>query len=290
MASDTSVYISNESIHIIKAAGTGKSFSIKDIHEEKIEGSGIINGVITDSYVIRDALKKAKISAKSIKLVIDGSSIITKVFEAPLLKNNKLMPLIMDNFTDIENHGNMIADYMVLNEKNANGGATLLTTLVERDFLSEYVELFESEGLKIESIDISLGCLIRYVKSIGSLKNETFVFSVFDKHTVTFVLFVEGEYRFSRRIRIMDENNEDEMFDELVKTLLNMIQFNKSEKTNHDITDFFFGGFRSSGDPFYGKLAGAVGVNVDAAPKPLVKYNGSYDINDYIYAIGNMMN
>jgi hypothetical protein len=161
---------------------------------------------------------------------------------------------------------------------------------VEKDFLSEYIELFESLGFKIDSIDISLACMIKYIMNINNLIDETFVYAVVDKHTITFVLFVEGEYRFSRRTRIMAENNKEELFDELVKTLLNLIQFNKSEKNNTDITDFYFGGFLPEYDEMYSKLSDAIGVSVSAAPVPdEVKYKGSENVSSFVYAIGNMV-
>lgn len=80
------------------------------------------------------------------------------------------------------------------------------------------------------------------------------------------------------------------LFDELEKTLLNLIQFNKSEKTNHDITDFYFSGFFPAGHEFYRRLTDAVGVNVQAADTPEeIKYRGSKIVNDFVYAIGNMI-
>jgi hypothetical protein len=87
-----------------------------------------------------------------------------------------------------------------------------------------------------------------------------------------------------------DLNNKEELFDELVRTMLNIVQFNKSEKTNHDITDFYFSGFLPEGHEFYGQLSDAVGVNVSAASPPdEIKYNGNENVNDFVYAIGNLI-
>lgn len=291
MGVKTSVYISNESIQVVTGSFSGRKVVIKDIVETKVQEGCILNGVITDAQAMKQGIESAHIDAKSISLVIDGTSIMTKLLEVPLLKDKeKLRVVIADSFQDIENRDNMITDYMVLDEKNAQGGATVLATLVEKDFIAEYIELFESAGLKIDSIDISLSCMIKYIMNINRLIDETFVYAVVDKHTVTFVLFVEGDYRFSRRIRIMNENDTDEMFEELVRTLLNLIQFNKSEKTAHDITDFYFSGLKKADYDFYRKLTDAIGVNVSSAEIPdEIRYKGSENINNFVYAIGNII-
>ncbi|MCQ2465293.1 MAG: hypothetical protein MJ095_06900 [Oscillospiraceae bacterium] len=292
MGLKTSVYIANGAVHVVKASVSGRKINIKDIRNTIIDEACIINGTITDSELLKQNLMKASIDTKSISLVIDGSNVITKMLEVPLLKDDKkLLPLIADNFQDIENRENMITDYMVLEQLNLSGGATVIATMVEKDFIAEYIELFQSLGVKIESIDIALACMIKYIMNISRLFEETFVYAVVDKHTVTFMLFVEGNYRFSRRVRLMaDMNNKEELFDELVRTLLNLVQFNKSEKNDHDITDFYFGGFLPEGHDFYAQLSDAIGVKVQAAPFPdEIRYRGNENVNDYVFAIGNMI-
>lgn len=292
MGLKTSVYIANGAVHVVKASVSGRKINIKEIRNTIIDEACIINGTITDSELLKQNLMKASIDTKSISLVIDGSNVITKMLEVPLLKDDKkLLPLIADNFQDIENRENMITDYMVLEQLNLSGGATVIATMVEKDFIAEYIELFQSLGVKIESIDIALACMIKYIMNISRLFEETFVYAVVDKHTVTFMLFVEGNYRFSRRVRLMaDMNNKEELFDELVRTLLNLVQFNKSEKNDHDITDFYFGGFLPEGHDFYAQLSDAIGVKVQAAPFPdEIRYRGNENVNDYVFAIGNMI-
>ena len=292
MGVKTSVYISNGSVHVVKGNAAGRKVNIQSINETDIAEGCILNGVITDPAGLKQSLESARIDAKSINVVIDGSSVITKLIEVPMLKDQKsLISIIADNFQDIENRENMITDYMVLDPKNEAGGATVLATMVERDFLTEYIELFQSLGLKIESIDIALACMIKYIMNINRLFEETFVYAVVDKNMLMLTLFVDGNYRFSRRVRLMaDLNNKDELFDELARVLMNLIQFNKSEKTNHDITDFYFSGFLPEGHEFYHRLTDAVGVNVAAASPPEeIKFKGTENVNDFVYAIGNLI-
>ena len=292
MGVKTSVYISNGSVHVVKGNAAGRKVNIQSINETDIAEGCILNGVITDPAGLKQSLDSARIDAKSINVVIDGSSVITKLIEVPMLKDQKsLISIIADNFQDIENRENMITDYMVIEPKNEAGGATVLATMVERDFLAEYIELFHSLGLKIDSIDIALACMIKYIMNINRLFEETFVYAVVDRNMLMLTLFVDGNYRFSRRVRLMaDLNNKDELFDELARVLMNLIQFNKSEKTNHDITDFYFSGFLPEGHEFYHRLTDAVGVNVAAASPPEeIKFKGTENVNDFVYAIGNLI-
>ena len=292
MGVKTSVYISNGSVHVVKGNVAGRKVNVQSINETDIAEGCILNGVITDPSGLKQSLESARIDAKSINVVIDGSSVITKLIEVPMLKDQKsLISIIADNFQDIENRENMITDYMVIEPKNEAGGATVLATMVERDFLTEYIELFQSLGLKIESIDIALACMIKYIMNINRLFEETFVYAVVDRNMLMLTLFVDGNYRFSRRVRLMaDLNNKDELFDELARVLMNLIQFNKSEKTNHDITDFYFSGFLPEGHEFYHRLTDAVGVNVAAASPPEeIKFKGTENVNDFVYAIGNLI-
>ncbi|WP_044973713.1 pilus assembly protein PilM [Ruminococcus sp. HUN007] len=292
MGVKTSVFISNGSIHVIKGNAVGQKVNVQSISETDIPEGCIINGVITDPAALKQSLENAGIDSKSVSIVIDGTSVMTKLIDVPMLRDQKsLLMIIADSFQETENRETMITDYMVLDQKNESGGATVLATMVEREFLAEYIELFQSVGLKIDSIDISLACMIKYIMNINKLFEETFVYAVMDKNTLTLALFVEGNYRFSRRVRLMaDLNSKEELFDEIVRVLLNLVQFNKSEKTNHDITDFYFSGFLPEGHDFYHQLADAVGVNVSAASPPdEIKYKGTENVNDFVYAIGNLI-
>lgn len=289
-----SVYISNESIHMITGVKSRSSINVGQAIDEKINDGCIINGVITDTASLKSTLEniytKCSNIPKNIWLTIDGSSIITKIIEVPLLKEDKLIPFLNENFQDIENSQNMIIDYMVLEQKNQAGGATVLAVLIEKDFITQYIELFSSAQIKIESIDISLGCLIRYVSSIKSLTDKTFILSVFDKNTTMLVLFTSGKYRFSKRVRIVAENDSDEMFEELVKILMNMIQFNKSEKSNKDITDIYFGGFLPQENSIYSRLSENLGVNVSVVPESSeIKTKIDVKLSNFIYASGNLI-
>ena len=80
------------------------------------------------------------------------------------------------------------------------------------------------------------------------------------------------------------------MFEELVKILMNMIQFNKSEKSNKDITDIYFGGFLPQENSIYSRLSENLGVNVSVVPESSeIKTKIDVKISNFIYASGNLI-
>lgn len=291
---NTSLFISNESVKITYGVHSGKKIKVKSIVNEALEEGTIINGVIMDAARLKKVLesiwKKNKYLSKKINLTIDSSSIITKIIEVPLLKESKLMTYIGSNFEDIENHEAMLLDYMVLEQRTESGGASVLAVLAEKEFVTEYTELLSSIGIKINRIDISLSCLIKLISFTEGKLAKTFIVAVFDKNVVALVLFVNGKFRFSRRIRIVSEINSEEMYDELVKILSNMIQFNKSEKTNSDITDIFMCGFLSGDNQIYRQLSDSLEVRVNVFPKlDNISVPDGFSAGDFMYPTGNLI-
>ncbi|MDO5559483.1 MAG: pilus assembly protein PilM [Oscillospiraceae bacterium] len=290
----TSLFISNESVKIAAGEHSGKKIKVKTIINEQLDEGIMINGVIMDAprlkTVLESVWKKNKSLSKKVNLTIDSSSLITKILEVPLLNESKLMTYISQNFQDIENYENMLLDYMVLEPHTESGGASVLAVLAEKDFISEYTELLSSLGIKINKIDISLSCLIRIISFTKGKLGNTYIAAVFDKNIVVLVLFVNGKFRFSRRIRIVSEINSEEMFDELVKILSNMIQFNKSEKTNSDITDIYMCGFLSQENQIYKQLSDSLDVKVSAFPRigNVLMPEGFHE-GDFMYPAGNLI-
>lgn len=286
----TSIYISNEVIQSATMMISGTSVNITDI-KETVSGEGcIINGIITDINSLSKNLSVIKPSSKNIKLVVDSSSVITRLIEAPPIKNRKkLMLFLYDSFHDIENYENMLLDYMIFEEKTSSGHLLILAVLAEKDFIAQYIELFNLAGMKIKSIDTALSCIIKYAFSIENLKGKTYVLAVADGNTMLFLLFIKGQYKFSKRIRIISENYED-ISQELLRAMLNIIEFNKSEKNGEIITDFYFGGIKEKYPDIYNILSENADIKVSSVPEPsAIKNISGKTLEKFIYIVGNIL-
>ncbi|MBE6842370.1 MAG: hypothetical protein E7510_06020 [Ruminococcus sp.] len=290
----TTLFVSNETIQVVSGAAKGKKLIINSIITEPVKEGTIINGVITDASQLKNDIdqifKNNKKLGKKINVIVDGSSINTKILEVPLLNEAKLMPFIETNYPEVENREKMLIDYMVLEGKTEAGGASVLSVLTEKDFVNEYSELITSLGIKIDTIDISLSSLIKLVKFGIKALGETFIVGVLDKNILALVLFVRGKFRFSRRIRIVSEIGSEEILPEMVKILSNMIQFNKSEKTNADITDIYIGGFLPADNEIYKQLTDSLDVNVVSFPElENIRTPDGRRQGDFIYTMGSIL-
>lgn len=290
----TTLFVSNETIQVVSGAAKGKKLIINSVITEPVKEGTIINGVITDASQLKNDIdqifKNNKKLGKKINVIVDGSSINTKILEVPLLNEAKLMPFIETNYPEVENREKMLIDYMVLEGKTEAGGASVLSVLTEKDFVNEYSELITSLGIKIDTIDISLSSLIKLVKFGIKALGETFIVGVLDKNILALVLFVRGKFRFSRRIRIVSEIGSEEILPEMVKILSNMIQFNKSEKTNADITDIYIGGFLPADNEIYKQLTDSLDVNVVSFPElENIRVPDGRRQGDFIYTMGSIL-
>lgn len=290
----TTLFVSNETIQVVSGAAKGKKLIINSIITEPVKEGTIINGVITDASQLKNDIdqifKNNKKLGKKINIIVDGSSINTKILEVPLLNEAKLMPFIETNYPEVENREKMLIDYMVLEGKTEAGGASVLSVLTEKDFVNEYSELITSLGIKIDTIDISLSSLIKLVKFGIKALGETFIVGVLDKNILALVLFVRGKFRFSRRIRIVSEIGSEEILPEMVKILSNMIQFNKSEKTNADISDIYIGGFLPADNEIYKQLTDSLDVNVVSFPElENIRIPNGRRQGDFIYTMGSIL-
>lgn len=290
----TTLFVSNETIQVVSGTAKGKKLIINSIITEPVKEGTIINGVITDASQLKNDIDQIfqnnKKLGKKINVIVDGSSINTKILEVPLLNEAKLMPFIETNYPEVENREKMLIDYMVLEGKTEAGGASVLSVLTEKDFVNEYSELITSLGIKIDTIDISLSSLIKLVKFGIKALGETFIVGVLDKNILALVLFVRGKFRFSRRIRIVSEIGSEEILPEMVKILSNMIQFNKSEKTNADISDIYIGGFLPADNEIYKQLTDSLDVNVVSFPElENIRVPDGRRQGDFIYTMGSIL-
>lgn len=289
----TSVYISNDTIQVVIGADNGKVTSIKRIVLEPIESGSMLNGAIINGAAIQKHLaeiwKTQKLSG-NVHLVIDASDIHTKLVETPLLPEAKLRSFLKEEFQENEGQEAPLIDYMVLKERTEEGGGLVLAAHTERSLVGDYAALFTEQKISLESMTPGLAAAIALMKRHSAVQGKTCIVSVFDGSMMTQILFVEGDYRFSKRSRLMSDIGTEDLFQELARSLSNMIQFNKSEKTKSNITNMFFCGFHGADDAFCGRLSDTLGAAVSVLPEePTVHMNGSAKLSDYVFAVGNLI-
>ena len=75
------------------------------------------------------------------------------------------------------------------------------------------------------------------MKFTGAAKDKTCILACADKNTLLLLLFVNGKYRFSNRVRLFYENGTEDYAGEVCSAVSSMIQFSKSQRYGSDIDD-----------------------------------------------------
>jgi len=240
----TLVYFSNDGIQVLQGSIKKGHLNISHFKTLPVEAGALINGVITNEDLVKEAIAGAQKENpqlfKNMKLVIDSSLIATKTIEVPQLKPRELAALAAVEFED--NAGNY--DELVVDYANMPGvaGNSIFCCGVEKRVLESYITLFASLKIQIQSIDVGLNTLIQYVLATRDFKGMTFALNIVDGKNLVSLLFENGLYIFSTRSRLLAESGTEALADELSGKLSSLIQFSKSQKSEHTLNMSLYAG------------------------------------------------
>lgn len=289
-----SMYISNNYINVISGNRAKNSLTLKNCIKVPIQEGLLINGMITNEDSLAAAIKNVWADnpelAKSVKLVVSSTSVLSKKLKVPAVNDKKLLDIIKDEYSEVENYKELIYDYRVLNPKSKDGGMDIVACAVEREFIEGYINLFEKCSIKLESITTALSSIMNAVSLFEEFSHATYVITNLDGNNLSNTLFVNGEYNYSSRSRLLEELGSEDSENELYRALSSLIQFNKSQKTGFDITDIYFTGDLSDGiSEFLGRLSQALGVRVSPLSVPKGVSIPDRDLfNRLFYTMGNL--
>lgn len=289
-----SVYISNNYINVVSGSKTKNSLTIKSCVKVPIQEGLIINGVIMNEDNLAAAVKNVWSDnpelAKSVKLVVSSTSVLSKKLNVPAVGDKKLLDIIKDEYSEVENYQKLIYDYRVLDPKAKDGGMIVMACAVEREFIEGYINLFDKCSIKLESITTAVSSLINAVSYFENFSHATYVITNLDGNNLSNTLFVNGEYNYSSRSRLLEEIGSEDSENELYRNLSSLIQFNKSQKTGFDITDIYFTGDLNEGVyDFSERLSQALGVRVSPLDPPKsVRGVDKGLFNKLFYTMGNL--
>lgn|GEM_PF-132531 len=240
----TVVFFSNVGIQVLQGVIKGGQLKIQNFKTLPLEAGVLINGVITNEDALRDtittALEEDHNLFKNMNLIIDSSLIMTKNIEVPKLSPKALSALALGEFEDTAgNYDDLIVDYSSI---PGPIGQNMFCCAVEKRVLEPYVALFESLKIKINSIDIGLSAIIKYVSGTKDYNGMTFALNIVDGNNLLSLLFENGLYIFSNRSRLMADRGTDAFASELSTRLSSLIQFNKSEKSEHTLVMSLYAG------------------------------------------------
>ena len=141
---------------------------------EFVEGT-MLDGNILDDQPIRDVLLDLKKeNVDSVRQVVDSGQILVKCSVLPEVSHKQMLQFVKDEFIDVESqYTNLLYDYAVIKDKvEGKEGQLVLCAAMEREFLKQYIDLYDEMGISLESIDIMTNSIIKLTESIPKFTND----------------------------------------------------------------------------------------------------------------------
>lgn len=273
MKNDVSVhvYISNNKIQVLLGSHAKNRLQVQSVCEEPLEEGCILNGIIMNAFSLQNTItqmwQKYNLPSKGVHLVVNGSSVTVKPMKIPQTAPKNVPGLIRTEFRDMENIQNLIVDYSVTNLKNPDGTCSILAVLSTKEFIMSYVNLFKEAKIDLEVIDLVQNCLIKLMKRFKSLQGKTYAVFILDKNMLMQCLFSNDNFVMTRRSRILAEPEDPGFEREIGQNINSIIQFNKSEQTGSDITEFYLCGFPDAAVPLFPRFEENFHVQVRTFPE-----------------------
>ena len=244
---------------------------MQSVCEEPLEEGCILNGIIMNAFSLQNTItqmwQKYNLPSKGVHLVVNGSSVTVKPMKIPQTAPKNIPGLIRTEFRDMENIQNLIVDYSVTNLRNPDGTCSILAVLSTKEFIMSYVNLFKEAKIDLEVIDLVQNCLIKLMKRFKSLQGKTYAVFILDKNMLMQCLFSNDNFVMTRRSRILAEPEDPGFEREIGQNINSIIQFNKSEQTGSDITEFYLSGFPDAAVPLFPRFEENFHVQVRTFPE-----------------------
>ena len=291
------VYISNEYVSVVCADVKRDVIRIESCFRVPLNEGTMLNGIIIDDSSLKKSLKVLfDKGIRDVSLVVDSAKILAKTTSIPKMKEKEIIQFVKDELSSVDSHPNQdsVYDFAYLGpDEKVKGASQILCVGVERQFIDSYLDVFNSVGIKIVSIDYAVNVLISLVKELPSFIDKTYVISQIDGQNMVSVLFMNNEYSLTNRSRIFANKGTIDYENEIVGIVSQLRQFASSSSQEKPISDLYFFGLNIEEEAtLFERISDAFGLKVNHLPKSKAIYvvdNSEFDINDYVYCIGYLI-
>ncbi len=292
---ETTICFQNDKILVLSGKYNGKQLSVRGFRIFELSEGSIINGVITDSFSIRQVLSKIKsdktLFCKDVRVIIDSSLIYIKQAVFPLVSDSKMNIFVENEFVGFDSkNSEMIFDYSVLSHENGKK-VSVACFAMEKSLAKSFIDIFAEEGIKLSAIDVSTNCVIKYTVGIPMLKGKTYVIASVDNNSISLMLFVNNKYYYSTRARILSDADTEDFFQEISSQVSSIVQFNKSQRNGFQIEEIFLFGLTDRQSAHCGRYISDLGIQNSPTLVFGSVVNSRRELNpsDYIYNIGSLL-
>lgn len=293
---ETSLYISNEKLYAVTGGETGRKLTIRSYAETPLPAGSVLNGTITDEGQFVAALSRLSETAgrlKNVRLLLNSSQIYVKRTVLPKLPKKKLMELVAGEFADLDHDADdeLVYDCMVLGENGAGQGNTMFACAAKRSLIASYAELFAAQKIGVSCIDATQSAMIKLVRLLMPA-DETFVVLSFDGNMLDATLFIQNQFRFNNRTRLIAERGTAECTGEISRMVSSIIQFNSSERSGQSIGHVYVLGAHGNEQAMLQSLTTAYDIPAETLADPggrIVAPDAAFPLSEYALAAGNLM-
>lgn len=294
---ELSIYMSETIIHVVTGQIRKEKIEIQSVCHFALGEGTLINDVITNEADLKEML--LEIGARypkfrnKIHLVVGGRA-ITKVVSVPVMNKRQLLNLTRRELKSycLEPE-DMVYDYSVIRSESGRQGGTILCAGLERNIIENYKRLFADCKMKVKTMGIALGCVINLVENLNALRGKTFILSVLDGRNVMSVLYVNGFYTYTSRIRLLPECPLLEQMKEISDSINAILKFYRMQDLDSSIENLYICGLNDKDErEYFPLLSKRTGMNTESLPDEEILYHGRVDgfkPGDYLYAVGNLL-
>ena len=295
----TTICFLNDKIIAMSGEMKGNKICVSDYKIYELKEGSIINGVITNNFAVKATLEaiKSKPSLYNkgrVSVIIDSSLIFIKHANFSLTSRAKMEILAENEFSGLENQGQeLIYDYSIIKPSWAKT-ASISCYAVEKSLVNSFSEIFEEVKIPIKRIDISYNCIEKFTSIVKSLGNSTYVIANVDKNNMMLMLFVDGQFYYSTRARLLSDYGTDAFYLEIATNLSSINQFNKAQRKGHEIEKVFLCGISDIENMNCTSFIKDIGLTNESTKifEINIKYSKnirSVNTNDLIYNIGSLI-
>lgn len=251
------VYLSNRYIRVVAGEKTGGKVRASGLYYSVDTQGCILNGSVMDEEgflgIIKDLWESNGLARKGIHLVIDSTQFTSRVLDVPLQKPAQTMQFLSREFTDVGRISNPVYGYFPLPRQREHKAKahTVFATVVSREFISGYQELFGKLGITVDSVECASGAMIRLLGILSQVNDANAIVQFVDDMTLVNVLLIEGRYEYSSHNRLFADPGTQAFCAEAARAAGNILQFAKAQKIPQKITTVYIAGISREEQEFY---------------------------------------
>lgn len=289
----TVIYLANQKIQIVEGTATKSGANLKNCISVQAPEGSIINGIIMDAEAFREFLittfEENHLPKNDVILVVNSTKFIGRRLELPQMKPIQEYEYISRDYIESGRGGdNMLYGYIELEDKKSKL-KKIYAEGIEEDFIREYLDIYDSAGIKIKSIYSGESCLINYSKRLCAVGADTFLMLVIDGTSLIEILFVNGVFYYYNSVRCFQEPGTFEYGQDIARFVSQIIQFMKSEQIESQLDKIVIAGASEQDVENYREAMTYSGIEPNLEVFDISAGNNYYeDIHEFLPAISGL--